>query len=71
MSIIDRLEAAAVGKTLVGIESEHNDYPFFRRNVLVFDDGTRVVVRSGSGDVKLRISPGPRGATVVEGTTVW
>lgn len=71
MDVINYLEAKVLGKKLVGIESEHNDYPLFRRNVLVFDDGTRVVIRLEGGDVRLKISPSDRGAPVVEGRTMW
>lgn len=71
MDVINYLVAKVLGKKLVGIESENNDYLFVRGNALVFDDGTRVVIRLEGGEVWLKIVPADRGAPVVEGRTIW
>ena len=71
MDVINYLEAKTLGKKLVGIESEQDHYPLFRRNVLVFEDGTRVKIRLESGSVRMEIVPGERAAPVIEGRTMW
>lgn len=72
MDIIEYAKKMTVGQKLVGVESEPNDYPLYRRNVLVFEDGTRVTIylefdEYGDQTTRMKVSPGYRGAVVEDG----